>query len=391
MAEQLNEISTGSGDERMGTADDVIYLASCAVNRKVPENERISAMDLYEVYSLASRHMITAIIAFALESAGYKDKRSTNCIASAMRRTAIFEKEWGGIKQDLEDAHIWYMPLKGVILKEIYPKYGMREFSDYDILFDESRAGDVKTIMEKLGFSIKRFGYGNNDAYHKAPCLNFEMHRTLFGPRHDEKLYEYYKNVGERLLYGTGFERSFTSEDFYIYFLAHEYKHYAEGGTGLRSLLDTWVYLNHVTLDEEYVAMEVGKLGIADFEKQNRSLSLHLFGGKELTEPDKKMLDYILSSGTFGTIQHKVENKMREKGWNKLQYALSRFFVPVSKKNRYYTIYAGLYPFFYKHKIFFPFLPIYRTFRAMINGKFQAEVNALKDVDKVKSCKKSTK
>ena len=249
----------------------------------------------------------------------------------------------GEIRQDLENAHIWHMPLKGALLKEMYPKYGMPEFSDHDILFDESRAGDVKAIMEKLGFSSKRFGYGNNDAYHKAPCLNFEMHRTLFGARHDEKLYKYYKNVEERLLHGTGYERSFSSEDFYIYFLAHEYKHFAGGGTGLRSLMDTWVYLNHMTLDEEYVAREVGKLGIADFEKQNRSLSLHLFDGKELTESDREMLADILSSGTFGTLQHRAENMMRDKGWNKLQYALSRFFVPVSKKNRRYALYTGLF------------------------------------------------
>ena len=79
----------------MSTADEVIYLASCAVNRKVPESERIFTMDLDAVYSLASHHMITATIAFALERAGFKDKRSANAIASAMRKTAIFEKAWG--------------------------------------------------------------------------------------------------------------------------------------------------------------------------------------------------------------------------------------------------------------------------------------------------------
>lgn len=365
----------------MSTADDVIYLASCAVNQKVPESERISAMDLDEVYSLASRHMIKAAIAFALESAGFKDKRSANAIASAMRKTAIFEKTWGEIKQELEDVHIWYMPLKGALLKEMYPKYGMREFSDHDILIDDIRAGDVKAIMEQHGFTIKRFGTGVHDVYHKSPCLNFEMHRTLFSPRRVKNLYEYYKDVGERLLHGSGYERRFTSEDFYIFFLAHEYKHYAAGGTGLRSLLDTWVYLNHISLDEEYVAREVEKLGIADFEKQNRSLSAHLFGGKELTESDREMLDYILSSGTYGTMQHKVDNKMRKKGWSKKQYVLNRFFVPVRKKNSDYAAFAFQYPLFYKHKVLLPFLPIYRTFQALKNGKFKEEINAIKKAD----------
>lgn len=372
-----------AGNGKMSTADDVIYLASCAVNQKMPESERISAMDLDEVYSLASRHMITAVIAFALESAGFKDKRSVNAIAVAMRKTAIYEKSWGQIKQELEDANIWYMPLKGASLKGLYPKYGMREFADHDILFDASRAEDVKEIMEELGFSAKSFGFGNHDVYHKAPCLNFEMHRTLFSPRRDERLFEYYRDVEGRLLRGSGFERSFIPEDFYIYFLAHEYKHYAKSGTGLRSLLDTWVYLNRITLDEAYVNREVGKLGIGDFEKQNRSLSLHLFAGKELTELDQKVLDYILSSGTFGTFQHKVQNKMQMKGKSKVQYALSRFFVPVSKKTKDYAFYADVYAFFYKHKILLPFLPFYRIFRAMKSGKLKAEVNAIKEADNI--------
>ena len=39
------------------------------------------------------------------------------------------------------------------------------------------------------------------------------------------------------------------------------------------------------------------------------------------------------------------------------------------------------FPFFYKHKIFLPFLPVYRIFLAMKNGKLKAELNALKDAD----------
>ena len=107
------------------------------------------------MYSLASRHMITAAIAFSLESAGYRDKRSSNAIAVAMRKTAIFDKAWGEIRQELEKARIWYMPREGAFLKEIYPKYGMREFSDHDILFDDSRADDVKAIMEEHGFTTE--------------------------------------------------------------------------------------------------------------------------------------------------------------------------------------------------------------------------------------------
>ena len=360
------------------TAQDVIYLISCAANEEIPDKTRIAAMDLEAVYAFASHHMIAAAVAFALESAGYQDKQFSQAIAAAQRKAVIFQNILTNIKSRLEAAGIWYMPLKGAVLKELYPKYGMRQFADHDILFDASRAEDVKTIMESLGFKAEHFGSGNHDCYYKKPCLNFEMHRSLFGPSHDEKLYTYYQYVEEKLL-GDGCEKHFSSEDFYLYFLAHEYKHYAASGTGLRSLMDTYVYLNAETLDMDYVATEAEKLGIREFEEKNRTLSFHLFGNGELTDSDQRMLDYILSSGTYGTVMHAVSNKLHKNNWTKSRYLLHRFSVPVSRNNKNYDAFAGCYPFFYNHRILLPILPFYRTFRSMKEGRFSGEARAIRE------------
>ena len=361
------------------TVTDVIYLAGCAVNDTVPEKARVAGMDLNAVYSFASRHMITSAVAFALESAGVKDERSGKAIASALRRTVLFEKEWGEIKSKLEQAGIWYMPLKGAVLKNIYPKYGMREFADHDILFDASRALDVKQIMEALGYTADSFGYDNNDAYFKAPLFNFEMHRMLLSLSSEDRLFEYYTGVEDRLVKENGYERRFTPEDFYLFFLVHEYKHYANEGTGLRSLLDTYVYLSKVPLDMAYIAAELDKLGLVEFEKNNRSLSIHLFGGEELTEAEQEMLDYIVSSGTYGTIANRIQNNMKKRGGSKIRYLLNRLYIPVSKKNREYAIYAYRYPLFYKYRIMLPFLPFYRIIQAIKHGRFRTEVKAIQD------------
>jgi len=270
------------------------------------------------------------------------------------------------------------MPLKGIVLQHLYPIYGMRQMSDHDILFDAKRADAVKSIMEGLGFSTEHFGASNHDVYHMEPVCNFEMHRELFGSSHDEKLYEYYKDVQNRLL-GEGYEKHLSPEDFYLYVTAHEYKHYTGGGTGLRSVLDTYVYLQKTKLDMDYVTAEAEKLGMAEFEAANRSLAQHLFSGGELTAADKEMLEYILSSGVYGTIGHRVENTMSKHGWGKIQYALNRFFVPISRKNKDYEAYAGSYPIFYKYKILLPFLPFYRTIRAMKAGRFKAEARAIRN------------
>ena len=226
----------------------LIYLISCAVNGVKPDPERVAGMDLDAIFSLASRHMLAATVAPALKAAGIQDKRFAKALEHSALKSSTMDMEMAALFAELDAAGIWHMPLKGTVLQHLYPVYGMRQMSDHDILFDAERAKAVKSIMERLGFSTEYFDEGNHDVYHKEPVSNFEMHRELFGPSHDEKLYEYYKDVQNRLL-GEGYEKHLSPEDFYLYVTAHEYKHYTGGGTGLRSVLDTYVYLQKTKLD----------------------------------------------------------------------------------------------------------------------------------------------
>ena len=376
---------------------DLTYLVGCAVNSRIPEKARIEAMDTEAVLRLATRHSLAAAAAMALESGGYKSKETGTKIIKAVRRAAFFESEWEIIKKKLEEAGIWYMPLKGAILKSLYPQYGMREMSDYDILFDVSRKENMRTIMESLGYTTIEYGLSNHDAYQKPPVMRFEMHRDLFDPFHDEikKVCTYYQNVGEKLL-GDGFEKHFSDEDFYLHLVAHEYKHYLSAGTGIRSLLDTYVFLTHRTLNFDYISEETRKMGCEEYERINRELAFQLFGDREMTPEGEKMLTYIVSSGTYGTRMQKVQNKMKRKGWGKIRYMLDRFLVPVSKKNSAYDAFSRQYPTFYRHKILLPLLPFYRTAKAIRSGRFRGEFNAIREagengVEPKESGEKNTK
>lgn len=134
-----------------------------------------------------------------MESADYKDVRLKNAISFSVRKNTFFEAANNSVLKTLEEAGIWYMPLKGAVLKNYYPRFGMREMSDHDILFDATRTDEVKIIMENLSFTTKYFGAGNHDVYYKEPLCNFEMHRGLFGSSHEGKFYEYYLDVKNRL------------------------------------------------------------------------------------------------------------------------------------------------------------------------------------------------
>ncbi len=362
-------------------AMDVAYLAACAADGRRPDPARVAGMDLTTLYKAADRHLLTGITAMALESAGVSDEAFRQSKGKAVRKAAAFDIERAAVLAKLEEAGIWYMPLKGCLLKEYYPRLGMRQMSDNDILFDASRSRDVRAVMEGLGFKTVLFTEGRygQDCYEKAPVCSFEMHRALFDPMAGETLFRYYQDVREKLVKdeNSGWGYRFSPEDFYVFMIAHEYKHYSTSGTGLRSLLDTFVYLRKEggTLDWAYIGGELDKLGLTAFEARNRSLAAHLFRQEELTAEDRELLEQFLRSGVYGTSAARIKNDLRKYGTGpvgKTRYFLRRVFMPMESVRAYF-------PRFAKYPILLPLLPAYRLIRGLTvrRDRLRAEIRAL--------------
>lgn len=349
-------------------AADMIYLTACVINGRKPKQERIEALDLPKLFEVCQKHILTACVAYALESAGVKDNDFTQAKEKAIRKNILLDAERRTILRKLEAEKIWYMPLKGALLHNWYPKLGMRQMSDNDILCDGMKMAEVRDIFLDSGYICEHFGHGNHDVYFKEPVLNFEMHSSLFSSMHIGNLNNYFKDVKERLIPDEGKEYGchFSNEDFYLFMMAHEYKHFSGGGTGVRSLVDTYVFLRKFknSLDWDYLNAELEKIGIADFERNNRELAIRVFSMQPLSLEDKKLLDYYVMSETYGNIDNLVKNgvKYRGKG-SKLRYLVYRFFPPIS-------FLEGSVPWVKKSKMLIPAAYIYRFFRgATVNRK----------------------
>ena len=332
--------------------NDLLYLLSCAVNASAPDAERLRSMDLDALYRTASRHMVTAAAAMALERAGITDHRFTQAKGKAIRKSAAMDMEMQLLFARLEAAGIWYMPLKGTVIKALYPAFGMRQMSDHDILFDAVYAGKVRDILEQLGFTAEHYGTGNHDVYFKQPVCNFEMHRALFGENHNEKLYTYYRDP-MRLMHrdvDNAYGYHFSDEDFYVYMTAHEYKHYSGSGTGIRSLLDCYVFVKEKggSLDWVYIREQTAQLGIADFEQERRELAMKLFSGEsapKLTDREQEMLGYYAGSGTYGTLENSIRMKLKDQ--TKLSFWMHSIFISrkqMAQSVRFTKISPILYP-----------------------------------------------
>lgn len=361
------------------TGYDMLYLTVCAVNGTKPDMERIKDTDPEKLFQMSGFHSLTAAVCMAMESAGAElPAKWLEAKAKAIRKNILLDAERAKICSFMERQGIWHMPLKGVVLKELYPRLGMRQMSDNDILYDPSFQQQVRRFMEENGYTAESVGKSNHDTYMKPPVYSFELHTALFGGK--SQFCEYYSDVRERLISDGGYGLHFTDEDFYIYMTAHEYKHYSSGGAGLRSLADFYVYRKaHPTLDMDYIEAELEKIGIPDFGRETAALAEKLFSDPfaELSEKERESLEYRIFSGTYGTVKNAVEKKIGSDSGTK--YLLRRIFPDME-------FYRSYYPFFYRHRLLLPAAWLHRLIRALISRRerISAELKVLREKKKAK-------
>lgn len=371
------------------TCADMLYLITCALHSQTPYKDKVCGMDIATLYRYAKRHTLAAITYDALELLGEstgdglyalaKDDTVVSILTKwketrdkALRKNLMLDAARKKLFQYMDAEHIWYMPLKGAILKDLYPRQEMRQMADNDVLFDATCEAAVKDYFVKEGYEVISYAKGNHDVYEKEPVYNFEMHTSLFGEAHNEVWAEYYKDIQSKLKKSDNhFQYSFTDEDFYIYFIVHAFKHFDGCGTGIRYFVDSYVYRNAKNLDWGYIERELDKLGVLAFEKTFRSISMKIFGKGEavsrLNREEYSMLCDSMFAGTYGNIQSGIDKKLHKIQGNedritkntKVKYIIGRLFPPMS----YYKAY---YPFIYKTRIFIPFFVIFRMVRGVL-------------------------
>ena len=325
-----------------------------------------SEEELKEILSLSKSNNILIVSYLALKNDGvvFPDQVEKNLnlfYTQNIRKTALFEEERKALYKYMNERQISFLPLKGILINTLYPDYGTREFADNDILFDQKHKKEIKEFFVNRGYEVESYGKYVHDTYLKKPVYNFEMHRILFqdtSRNKTMKVFEnYYKDFLEHALVKDGYERKVSDEDFFLYFLCHFYKHYSNGGAGIRTLLDIRIYLiKHPDMDRNYLNQEYKKMNIQSFVDSILSLIDHLFLGKELSKEEKDILVSMVDSGTYGNIETNVKNNMKKK--TKTQYILSRIFPPLS-------FYKSTYPIAYYSIIGIPFVFLYRLVRGV--------------------------
>ena len=345
----------------------LIHLAACAVNETAPDTELTAELQsrqdlLKDLLDFSKEQQMTALAAYALLKGGIRNEAFERYRRQSAFMECTLDLDREMVLGEMEKAGIWYAPMKGIVLKKLYPETGMRQMADNDILFDTDHAEELRTIMESLGFITETFNKNHHDVYIKPPISTFEMHKDLIINLDVYKVYyDYFHDIKSRLLKDdeSSYGYHFSNEDFYIYMIVHGYKHQSYRGTGLRTLLDLYVYLKNYesTMDWSYIGQELKKLKLAEIEENNRKLAVKVFSGSragitpDLSRDEKYLLDDFLGYGAYGSEDHIMKALMDRVG--RARYLRVRIFLPMDLVKEYY-------PFFYKHRLLLPVLPIYR-------------------------------
>lgn len=375
-------------------------LASLSLAGKKLDQIPYSDKDLEAVYEYVKISGISAITFMALENAVDVSDESSFMFEwkkmrlNAMRRNLLFDQERSEITNFLEQNGIWYLPLKGSVIKEMYPNPEMREMNDNDILIDQNGRDQAKDFMLGRGYAIKPNDKGviddkgNSDEYVKDPFFYFELHKFLIEERYSPKQYDYFLSIKDRLIKDTDKEYGYhmSDEDYYLYMICHAHKHFSRNGMGIRFLMDEYVFLKEKgeTLNHDYISEKIQEFGLEQFDADLQKVSKMAFDEDEecleesLSDSEKALYDSCLGAGVFGNIETRWKNEAYEMSARstdtitKKEYIKNRLF----PDENWYRIY---HPFVYKHKIVKPFFTIYRLTVLAFRGR----KNVKKEMDQV--------
>ena len=380
---------------------DLLYLCGCALAGEPADPSRVQRMNLASVHALAASQSLSALAWYGLESIANTSHAAGEWAVpdeladtwrserdKSVRRQMLFGAERAHIFSWMRENGIWYVPLKGAVLADWYPRVGMREFSDNDILYDASRRSDVVRFFKERGYQVNTAVL--DDSFTKEPVYHFEMHRRLFSDFTSSAMARYFEDMTGRLVStdDSPYSLQLTREDFYLYLIAHANKHHRLGGTGVRILCDLRVLLVHEgeSLDCDYVAQHLDNLEIGDFGASLERLAACVFerdfSPSDLRDRDLETLHTLTSYGMYGTIDHQVELGLARTGGqgNSTKKYVLRRLVP---GDEWWEI---NFPFGFKHKWARGALLMFRAVRAALSPerkrRLTAELRAVKRKNK---------
>ena len=219
----------------------LIHLCLCAVNNRPVTESLPGDLSLDSFFDFCGDHMLLGLAYDILQGTKtaqdepeamkrYENKYNHTILIDATQ-SCYLEL----IQEALNNSGIKHTPLKGSILKNMYPVSYYRQCADIDILISPEDAAGARDAMESMGFETKSFGSPvDTDNYKIDQYVYVELHKELLHAKYPE--FARCNDITERLVKKDAHEYVMTDEDFYIFMMVHLAKHLKWSAAGIRSI-----------------------------------------------------------------------------------------------------------------------------------------------------------
>lgn len=331
----------------------------CGTPLSMPAGTVITDVTLSQLYETANVHDVAHLVGSALMSNNllfgsafegmFRDR-----VLDAVLKSEKQDYDFGKIRNVFEKERIPFIPLKGTVIKNLYPERWMRTSCDIDILIHrEDLKKATMRFCDELGFVQKNVGK-HDVSFVTQENVCVELHFSLMEKKGEEKYSAILEKVWDYAEpVQSGRYRYFIKDEMlYFYHIAHMAKHFENGGCGVRPFVDLWLLEKdgcYRTPETCALLKEGGLLAFADYAEK---LCEVWFSQKEHDEVTSLMEKYILEGGSFGSDKTRIMAAELNGGGN---YVISRLFVP-------YDFLKKQYPVIEKHKFLTPIFELVRLF-----------------------------
>ena len=352
-----------------------------------------------EMLSLAKEHNLTAVIVQALKQCGIfsnlgeKEKSALNqAVGYTVQASAKCDSLFDEVSGLLENAKITYTPVKGCVLKSLYPDSALRTSGDVDFVVDERSIERIKNMLCASGFEYDENAH--TPTFNKY-STHAEFHTCFEGM--NGKVLDFGVDSFESC---TDYCRRLKAEEHILYMICHIAKHLANGGAGVRMLADIDSVVRRLNVNENRVLRlcaqnGAGAVCTAVFSLCSDWFNTPFKGHYALSENTPLYSDLssvILTGGTFGFKNgvmgtRRLKNAIGKRGkasfGAKVKALLNFVFIKPRDVRQYYSYsrkHAFLIPAAYFNRLFNAFFSHFgktkQTVSEIFNNGEEAELQA---------------
>jgi len=298
----------------------IIDILKASINRRNIEFNKNNNIDWNEVVNEVKQHKISSLVYSSIDrnSLKYIDNTSLSRWKQEIFKDNLIQirhiNSISKLINNLNQEGIEILLLKGLVLRNFYPRSEYRTMSDADILVKSEDYLIVRNYLIKNGFEC----YENNNEIHQrfinSNGLLIEVHWKLIHENYfNRNIQEFEKNVWKKSIEfnicGTNC-KALCDEDLLIHMCLHMAAHTKCSGIGLRQLYDMAIFVKNKNIDWISFDRRISFYGISKFTNGLLAVVNQVFGinvPKDILDNQyvskqeiKLLLSNILASGVYG-------------------------------------------------------------------------------------------